>query len=242
METLGGHYLKFVSNYWNEERLIRVTGMESFLEARRWKGSDLRGNTDVRVQSGSALPQSKAARQALLTEFMQYGWIDPASGLEVLELNGLDKIVEDFLVDKRQAQRENMKLMDIDPEIVKGLNGPPVGPDGQPVIGEDGSPVDPLTGQPHQPQPAMPVNSWDNHAVHIQVHNQFRKSQQFELLDPAIKQEFELHVQLHQMATMQGMAGVGGNMLVPGEAPPVGAEGELPPEQGFTGEGGEVAG
>lgn len=247
METVGRHYLKFISNYWTEERLVRVTGVENYLEARRWKGSDLRGNTDVRVQSGSALPQSKAARQALLTEFMQYGWIDPASGLEVLELNGLEKVVEDFLVDKRQAQRENMKLMDIDPGILKELQAPPVGPDGQPVLGPDGNPIDPVTGKPHQPQPSMPVNSWDNHAVHIQVHNQFRKSQQFEILDPAIKQEFELHVQLHQLAMSMPQIGAGGNVIAQPEAPPVGPGGEgPPPEQGapnnFTGEGGEQSG
>ncbi len=221
IEQLGRHYLKYVSHYWSEERLIRIAGLDNYFEAKRWKGSDLRGNTDVRIQSGSALPYSKAARAAMITEFMTNGWIDPASGMEILNLGGFDKIMEDFLVDKRQAQRENMKLSDIDVNILKAMHEPPVDPTtGQPQI-------DPATGQPveAQPQASMPVNSWDNHAVHIQVHNQYRKTQQFELLDPAVKQEFELHVQTHQMAMQSQIAGAGGNVVEDNsQAPPEGEE------------------
>jgi hypothetical protein len=60
--------------------------------------------------------------------------------------------------------------------------------------------VDPNTGQiitvPHQP--IMPTNSWDNHQAHIDFHNRFRKSQQFELLPNVIQAIFEEHVQQHQ--------------------------------------------
>lgn len=225
METLGNHYLKYVAHYWSEERLIRISGLDNYYEAKRWKGADLRGNTDVRIQSGSALPFSKAAKQALITEFMTNGWIDPASGMEILDMGGFEKIMNDFLVDKRQAQRENMKLADIDPSIIKTLMEPPVGPDGQPMVGPDGQPVG-LDGMPFAPQPPMPVNSWDNHPVHIQIHNQYRKTQQFELLPPEIKQAFELHVQTHQMAMQSQLIGAGGN-VVENAAPP---EEELPPE------------
>jgi hypothetical protein len=59
----------------------------------------------------------------------------------------------------------------------------------------------------------------------------YRKSQAFELLDPAIKQEFELHVQLHQLALTSQQIGAGGNVIA-NAAPPVGQEGE----QNFGGE------
>jgi hypothetical protein len=128
----------------------------------------------------------------------------------------------------------------MDPELIGAVVNPPTGPDGQPVLGPDGNPIDPVSGQPHQPQPPMPANSWDNHPVHIQVHNQFRKTQQFELLPPEIKQAFELHVQSHQLAASLGMMGVGGNMLTPGEAPPVGPDGQAQAAPNdFAGEGGE---
>ena len=142
-------------------------------------------------------------------------------------MGGFEKIMQDFLVDKRQAQRENMKVADIDPKLIQAMQEPPVDPlTGQPQI-------DPATGMPAeaQPQPAMPVNTWDNHQVHIQIHNQYRKTQQFELLDPAVKQEFELHVQLHQMAIQSQLIGAGGNVVEDNGAPPPGEE-EAPQDFG----------
>ena len=217
VQKLGRHYLKYVQKYWDDERLLRIVGSDGTFEAMHWKGSDLRGNTDVRVQAGSALPESKAARTAILTEWMQNGWVDPNTGMEMLGMNGYEKIIEDFLVDKRQAQRENLKMAEADPMMMQQLLSPPVGPDGQPMMGIDPSnptgqpiPYDPMTQQPWQPQPPLPVNSYDNHDAHIHFHNQFRKTQQFELLDDALKQAFELHVQGHQMALSMQQIGSGG--------------------------------
>lgn len=244
IETLGKHYLKYVSNYWTEERLIRVAGLDNAYEAKHWKGSDLRGNTDVRIQTGSALPVSKAAKQALLTEFMMNGWIDPTTGLEMLDFGGLDKMLEDVLVDKRQAQRENMKLADMDPALIGLLLTPEPDPLAQQPTLPGMPPVGPGMGDPTmggmehqpQPQPPMPVNSWDNHEVHIHIHNQFRKTQQFELLAPEVKQAFELHVQLHQMALLGNIQGVAGPLNSPPSGPgqPV-EEGGEPPVDGSGG-------
>ena len=51
----------------------------------------------------------------------------------------------------------------------------------------------------------VPVNTWDNHQVHIQTHNDFRKSQAFEMLDDTTKQLFESHVQMHTQALQMTM-------------------------------------
>jgi len=91
---------------------------------------------------------------------------------------------------------------------------------------------DPNTQQPlppgGNPPPIVPVNTWDNHAVHIDAHNKFRKSQQFENLDPEVKQLFEEHVSMHQRAlqAQQMPAPAPPGMEAPGEqqsAPPGGA-------------------
>lgn len=221
MQKLGTHYLKYAANYWKEERLLRVVGKNSDFEARSWKGSDLRGNTDVRIQSGSALPQSRAAKTAMLTEFMTNGWVDPTVGMELLELGGFEKVMEDFLTDKRQAQRENMRMAEFNAQEVAQLVDPPVGPDGQPQDPEEA--MDPVTGMPWQPQPPLPPNSYDNHEAHIHFHNQFRKTQQFELLEEPIKKAFELHVQAHQMALMMPQAGAAGIVNNPPVGPGEGA-------------------
>jgi hypothetical protein len=226
IELLGKHYLKYVTRYWDEERLIKITGKDNDFEAKKWKGSDLRGNTDVKIQSGSALPYSKAARQAMVTEFMQYGWIDPATGLEIMQLGGFDKAVNQMLVDKKQAQRENMKMCDLTEEQCKQTMVPPsyVHPETQEeMYHEDGEGnyyteplIDPGTGEENpeaelwMPQPPIPVNSWDDHEQHVHWHNQYRKTQEFELLEDHKKEAFELHVQMHQQAMMGPLEGLYG--------------------------------
>jgi hypothetical protein len=237
-QQLGKHYLKYVSTYWDTDRIIKVTGRNNSYETMHWKNGDLRGNTDVRIQTGSALPFSKAARQALLTEMMQNGFIPPEVGLEMMDLGGFEKMVEDFLVDKRQAMRENMKMADAPEELIAVAMTPPPGPNNEePTSVPD--PNDPtgmkenwLTwdGLPFQPQPPIPVNSWDNHEAHIHWHNQFRKTQEFELLSQPNKDAFELHVQLHQMAMMGSMVNPQGMITQPSPAP----VGPPPNEQGGT--------
>lgn len=220
-ELLGKHYLVMASNYWDGERLVRITGRNNTFEALHWKKGMLKGNTDVKIQTGSALPFSKAAKQALLTELMQNGFIDPQSGLEMMNFGGLDKIIDDALVDKRQAVRENLKMADLPEKMLKlllepapGLNGEEPyelpGPDGQPQkFNGDGTPF--------QPQPPIPVNSYDDHEQHIHWHNHFRKTQEYELLSPLKKKAFELHVQLHQIALAQGIYNQQGQELMPGQ-------------------------
>jgi Bacteriophage head to tail connecting protein len=193
LQALGQHYLQFVTQFWDAARLVRIVGRDGAFEAQHWAGNALRGNTDIRVQSGSALPQSKAAKQAFVMDLLKLGVIPPQQALEILDVGGIEKVYEDYLVDKRQAERENLKMASIDPMLAVELVMPPKGPDGEYQI-------DPQTGQPVQPPPVMPANTWDNHQAHIIAHNRFRKTQQFELLPDPVKAIFEQHVMLHQMS------------------------------------------
>ena len=168
-ELLGKHYLHLASKYWDDNRLVKITGKNDTFEALHWKKNMLRGNTDVKVQTGSALPFSKAARTALLTEMMQNGFFVPMAGMEMLNLGGLDKLMDEALNDKRQAMRENLKMADAPEKMLALLLNPAPGPNGEPPT-EQPNPEDPKTphkfngdGSPFQPQPPVPVNSLDNH-------------------------------------------------------------------------------
>lgn len=197
IQKLGTHYLKYVTTFWPEDRIIRISGRNNAFESIHWKKSASEGNTDVKVQTGSALPFSKAAKQALITEMMQNGFLDPAVGLEILDMGTFDKAMEEFLTDKRQATRENIKHQDLPDSVVKILTEPPPGgiqlPTGQWLDSE---------GKPFQPQSPVPVNSWDNHELHIQYHDMYRKTQEFEQLSEPQKKAMELHVQTHRIALM----------------------------------------
>ncbi len=171
VEKLGRHILSHVSQYWTTERTVQVVGADGSFDAQVYKGAALGGNLDVRVEAGSALPQSKAAKQAFVMDLIKLFPQYADKGLELLEIGGIERIYEDYLTDKRQAQRENIKM----------------------TAGEDVIP-----------------NDFDNHAVHIEIHNTFRKSQEFESLDEETKQKFQMHIDVHYIATGQKMA--------PGEA------------------------
>lgn len=240
MELLGKHYLELAGKYWDDDRLIRVTGANNAFEAMHWKKGMLKGNTDVRVQTGSALPFSKAAKTALLTEFMQNGFVDPVSGMERMDMGGMDKILDDALVDKRQAVRENLKMADAPDAMLElllrpapgvGANGETVPPfqapqfaqpdpamEGQYDPAQGMQPVGMQTmngdGTPFIPKPPVQVNSWDNHMEHIKWHNHYRKTQEFELLSELKKEAFELHVQMHQIALQGAMMNQMGDQLM----------------------------
>lgn len=229
MQKIGTHHLSYITRYWEGDRLVKVVGRDSQYEALSWKQNALRGNTDVRIQDGSALPVSKAARTAQITEFMMNGWLPPEQGFEMLNMGGMDKVLDELLVDKRQAYRENLKMAQADPSMLMLLLSPAPGPNGEPVPEPF---VNPQTGQeiplnfdetPFTPQLPVPVNSWDNHEAHYEFHNQFRKTQEFEVLPDENKQLFELHIQMHMHALRSQMVSSTGAELTdnPNPEPPM---------------------
>jgi hypothetical protein len=47
------------------------------------------------------------------------------------------------------------------------------------------------------------VDDFDVHDVHIETHNRFRMSQEYELLPKELKEQFELHVATHEQYQQQ---------------------------------------
>ena len=205
MQKIGRQVLHYATQFWNTERMVRVVGSDNAFEATHWKSEDLRGNTDLRVEAGSALPQSKAAKQAFVMDLLKIGFVDPQQGLELLDIGGIEKIYEQWLVDKRQAQRENLRMAELadNPQFQAAVQQ--FQQQAQQLA--QMAPTDPQTGQPLKPQQPPTIinpNTFDNHQAHIMFHNQFRKSQQFEMLPDSVKQQFEAHVQAHQYASAMG--------------------------------------
>lgn len=226
LEKLARHALVYVKQFWDTPRMVKVTGEDGSFDVMAFQGSDLRDNTDIRVEAGSALPTSRAAKQAFIMDLMKMGFIDPNKGLEVMEIGGINKIYEQIQVDVRQAQRENLKMAQATPELLEqhyqeALQQFMTSPEGQNKMqqgllmqGPDGSFLD-LTDmamgvggpKPLELPLIVPVNSWDDHRIHMERHNNYRKSQAFENLTPEAKALFEQHVQAHVRAIMVGAEG-----------------------------------
>ena len=208
-ESIGRQTLGLAVQFWDVPRLVKIAGEDSEFDVQQLVGSQIANGTDLRVEPGSALPQSKAARQALITDLMNMGHISSEQGLELMEIGGSQKVMETLQIDKRQAQRENILMRTQQPEAITQVNDQwdqmveqynAEKPEEAPEITDDT--VDPGTGMPIRPL-AVPVNDFDNHEVHIQVHNNYRKSQAFASLPQEVKDLFDAHVKAHEQA-MQG--------------------------------------
>lgn len=242
IEKVAFQSLNHVKQFWDTERQVKVTGADGSFDVKAFAGSELRGNTDIRIEAGSALPTSKAAKQAFIMDLMKMGFIEPQKGLEVMEIGGINKIYENVQTDVRQAQRENLRMAQATQEIIEQDKITKIqefvsSPEGQQLAsagmlepGPNGGLIDlsmttqinPETGQPGVPQPVVlpllvAVNNWDNHRIHIERHNNYRKGQAFEQLPPEAKALFDTHVQEHVNALVQGAMGALPPEMVPPE-------------------------
>lgn len=193
VEKMAAQCLTYVKMYWDEKRTVKIVGTEGTFDVQTFKNSDLRGNADIKVEAGSALPTSRAAKQAFIMDLMKMGFITPEEGLEFLEIGGLNRIYEHIQIDKRQAQRENLKMRVITEE------------DQQKHMEEwatanPEAAIDPASGLRLDPPLLVPVNTFDNHQIHIQEHNNYRKSQNFESVPSITKKLFQEHVTQHEEA------------------------------------------
>lgn len=204
-EKLAYQTLCLVKQYWTQPRMVKVSGRDKQFDVIAFRGADLRSNTDIRIEAGSALPTSKAAKQAFLMDLMSQGFIPAEQGLELMDVGGTQELYEQLQVDTAQAARENMKMANVTPNLMNQYLSTFQGTDpmtGQATIVDPttGQPLMDMNGNPTAPPLIVPVNSFDNHAAHINTHNNFRKSQEYDNLPPEIKQLFEEHVNEHMAA------------------------------------------
>jgi hypothetical protein len=219
--------------------------LDASFDALELKGIDIKNGMDIRIESGSALPLSKPARQAFLMDLFQNGAITSEQMLDMLDIGGVNKLVERIRVDMRQAQRENLKIKRLTPQDLQqyAMQKQQEWHDRAPESIDPNTGLPVFTLDPMTWPPVVPVNNWDNHAVHIATHNNYRKGQEYELLDDSVKQEFERHVRMHEQSVaaqqqqemMTGMPTPGspqGAGQQPGQPAPTDADQMLPPEQG----------
>jgi hypothetical protein len=107
---MGSLALSRVGQYYSTQRIISYYRRDGEFDVVRFRGADLKGNTDVVPQSGSAMPKSKAARQAFIIQLAEMGLEkDPRRIKEVLDIgegepDDVDKSIA-------QANRENMAML-----------------------------------------------------------------------------------------------------------------------------------
>jgi hypothetical protein len=245
VEKVARQSIALFIQYVTQPRLIKTVGSDGAFDATVLSGADIASGNDIRVESGSALPTSKSARQSLITEWMKMGFISPQDGLRILDMGMLKQYYNLLKLDENQSQRENLMMKRLTDEVVQQFQmqweqGASNGDPDKTVPGQTDAEGNPIALE----VPAVvPVHDYDNHAVHIEVHNRFRKSQSFEILPDIVKAEFQKHISMHEAALQQkmmeqAMMGMMGEGAAPGQPTALPSEqaGQMPDQTGQTSE------
>ena len=109
-ETVLQQCLAYTGQYWDAQRMITVAGRNGGFESYLFSKSDLSGQTNWRAVVGSATPQSYSAKQAQIMELMKMGAVAVPDALEQMELGDTARLYEGMQIDKREAQKENIRM------------------------------------------------------------------------------------------------------------------------------------
>jgi|SRR5215472_4996742 len=181
---MGSLTLERFAQFYSLPRVLRFYRRDGVFDVRKFKGADLKNNTDVRCQAGSAMPKSKAARQQYTLELISLGVLrDPKQIEEMLELGRGEPDDTDKAIS--QANRENNMMM----------------------FGTWVGQTDPNRSNQFQKLPtAIPVKAWQNHQVHIARHTSIMMDEEFDDLQishPEIVRLFDEHITMHQQQLQQ---------------------------------------
>lgn len=225
-QKIAGQTLSLFVQYVDLPRKIKVVGADGAFDTLMLEGSDLKNSTDVRIEGGSSIGQSKAANDARVMDMFAMGIIDQPTALRLIEIGGSQKVLDILNVAERKAQRENIKMkmltedLIVQHEAAYEMQAQMALMMGDPTAFDDSTQATPgalespdpdalnpsdMWGPPGIPPapPVVQVDDFDVHAIHIETHNKFRMSQEYEALPDPVKEQFARHVQIHEQMLMQ---------------------------------------
>ena len=189
----GSLTLERFSQFYVVDRIIQFYRPDGRFDAMKFKGANLKNNTQVQVQAGSAMPRSLAAKQQYTLELVSLGILtDPEQIEERLDIGSGAPSVKDMNIN--QANRENNIMLH---GLAMGMFH----------LNRDASPAE----QERTVSAAVPVKAWQDHATHIEHHTMQMMDEEFDKLsisNPGIVRLFDEHVAMHQkmMADQQNAA------------------------------------
>jgi hypothetical protein len=214
LERAGNMMLELAQRYYNEPRLIMLAGAGSKAKVSRFESADIIAGVQVKVETGSGLPRTRAGKQARVMQMLQMGIISPTKADKYLDMADFKTLQAQFEADEEQAMRENDRLI-----VGEPINKPAAMKAQQELMMQIENPqVDPNTGQPAAvtPEALMQVMDaglaplpFENHASHLETHALYMKSPEFEDLPLEIQERFQKHYQF-TMTAMQESTNVPG--------------------------------
>lgn len=208
----GEKVLKLVQRHFPEEQQLNIVGKNGEIEAFTFSGADLTGGEVVDVVPGSSMPTLKVAEDQKVMAMWGAGmFVDPATGMpdtrRVVRMLGesiANSYFDETQQDENKARMENRTWQKAfeDPQTAQALAQYAIELQGHQMFMQmaqaQGIMVDGPDAQPPQPPVKLPiVRDFYDHKTHIQVHNRFRKSDEYEKLTPEQQMLVDMHVQEH---------------------------------------------
>lgn len=209
---LGRMVLCIVSEYWTEERLARATGEDGTVAAKRIKGEDLAGEDQyANYYDVRMLPQSTM-------------WRDPEKQREML-----DGLVKLGMLNPQDENHRKYMLKAMDQGSIE-------------QIYKDDRLDEQTATQENEAmeQGVMPMpRDFENHEIHIHLHDRFRKSERYRALPPEAQAVYDQHVAAHKQL-MVAVAQQQAQMQIAAQAPVMAAQ-QAQAAQGAQAQGGPPA-
>lgn len=172
--------LYLVQQHYSEPRLLRVKGRWSTDTIKNFRGSQLLGQTDVRVSTGSIEPHTKASMEQKVFAFADRGWITSEQAMQAIQGGYAGDLITSYDLDVGRAERLIARLK-AGPEALFGTpeNPAPSRVEMQP---------DPITGQLVEVEvPDFMPRQFDNIPVQRHIFEDWMKTEEFETLPPDIQ-------------------------------------------------------
>lgn len=173
---------------YTEERMIKVQGKGNQVKVMSFKSSDLRGNTDVRMEIDSGLATTKAGQRSTLMDLIKLGVFaadiqtDPTIRHELIKRFGFSGFTDTSNADIDRAERENSMFA---AGTLDGLYTVTY-----PVTADSEVVTDDL------------LFKYDTHAIHYEVHRKFMLDPEFSDLPPNIQAAAITHNDAHHLKIM----------------------------------------
>jgi len=181
--------LLLARDIYTESRIIKIKGPNNEIQIKKFKGADIRNNTDVRLELTSGVFKTKASEAHALLNLMQTGMIqlDPVTQRKVLNRLGFAELsVDKNDVHTKRAEKEEMNASAGDVTTLFVTS-----PD--PQTGEVDLDFDRAKVVNHDP-----LFKFDDHAIHYESHTRFILSDEFKALSPEVSAIFMAHTELHK--------------------------------------------
>src|SRR6266496_4138608 len=159
----GNIMLAYAQEYYKEPRTLKIIGTGSSSKEKRFAQADLQGGVDITVETGSALPRTRAGRQQRIMDYVDRGFLRVDQAYKYLDIADLRGLAARFQADEDQAYREIEKIDAGQPINVIAMQnaiaavqtGQPVGPDQQPI-------TDPQSAQNYIKQESLQPLPFEN--------------------------------------------------------------------------------